>query len=56
VTCLNDIQPERWLETNGKTNEMDATSLVFGIGARVCLGTDINIKEIYKLLPEVSAS
>ncbi|KAK3674683.1 hypothetical protein LTR78_005405 [Recurvomyces mirabilis] len=51
----NDVdvfRPERWLEAKpDRLKEMKATMFQFGAGARTCIGKNISLLEIYKLVP-----
>ncbi|MCJ1479500.1 hypothetical protein MMC13_008186 [Lambiella insularis] len=45
-------RPERWIEaTPEQKKEMDGTMFQFGAGARTCIGKNISLLEIYKLVP-----
>ncbi|RYN42572.1 hypothetical protein AA0113_g5725 [Alternaria arborescens] len=49
---VNTFRPERWIEASpDKLKEMKGTMLQFGAGARTCIGKNISLLEIYKLVP-----
>lgn len=49
---VDAFRPERWLEaTPEKLKEMKGSMLQFGAGARTCIGKNISLLEIYKLVP-----
>ncbi|KAL6251440.1 hypothetical protein RBB50_001649 [Rhinocladiella similis] len=48
------FRPERWLEaTPEQVQLMDRTSLTFGHGSRTCIGKNISLLEIHKLIPQL---
>ncbi|OAL44002.1 cytochrome P450 [Pyrenochaeta sp. DS3sAY3a] len=45
-------RPERWLECEpAQRNKMVGSSLTFGGGARTCIGKNISMLELYKVIP-----
>ncbi|TIA10472.1 benzoate 4-monooxygenase cytochrome-like protein P450 [Aureobasidium pullulans] len=49
---VDTFRPERWIEADSlKLKEMKATMFQFGAGARTCIGKNISLLEIYKLVP-----
>lgn len=51
---VDDFRPERWLEASPEQlKKMKATMFQFGAGARTCIGKNISLLEIYKLVPSV---
>ena len=49
---VDAFRPERWLEANTeKKKEMEGTMFHFGMGARTCIGKNISLLEVYKLIP-----
>lgn len=48
------FRPERWLEASPAQRTLMASSLFsFGAGARTCIGKNISLLEMYKLVPAV---
>lgn len=49
---VDEFWPERWLEADALTkSDMDRFFMAFGSGKRVCIGRNISMLEIYKLVP-----
>lgn len=45
-------RPERWLEvSDSKRSEMNNALFSFGMGSRTCIGRNISLLEMYKLVP-----
>ncbi|KAL4739822.1 cytochrome P450 [Aspergillus similis] len=49
-------RPERWIEAGADAANMDRHIMQFGMGARVCLGKNISMCEIYKAIPQLLQS
>ncbi|KAJ5520869.1 Cytochrome P450 E-class group I [Penicillium fimorum] len=47
------FRPERWLEDDGNKPLSSALNFAFGGGSRVCLGKNISLLELAKVIPEV---
>lgn len=46
------FRPERWIEAGAsQLKEMKATMFQFGAGARTCIGRNVSLLEVYKLVP-----
>ncbi|KAL4937178.1 hypothetical protein BDV06DRAFT_216087 [Aspergillus oleicola] len=49
---VNEFIPERWLDASEeKLRVMNGSMLHFGAGARTCIGRNISLMEVYKLVP-----
>ncbi|KAL4863594.1 hypothetical protein BDV12DRAFT_189594 [Aspergillus spectabilis] len=49
---VDKFDPDRWLTVSEeKLKTMNGTMLQFGAGARTCIGKNISLMEIYKLIP-----
>lgn len=48
------FRPERWLESSEyQLREMNALYMPFGLGSRTCIGKNISLLEVSKLIPQV---
>jgi cytochrome P450 len=50
------FNPSRWMISQKRNFELEAAQFTFGVGPRTCLGKDIALMELNKLLPEVMSS
>ena len=54
---MDTFRPEKWLEVDeGTSRHMGAMLLQFGTGACTCLGKNITIMEMYKVVPALMAN
>lgn len=47
------FRPERWLESDETTSMLNKFLMPFGVGSRTCIGKNISLLEISKLIPEL---
>ncbi|RTE73715.1 hypothetical protein BHE90_011852 [Fusarium euwallaceae] len=50
---VNVFRPERWLEEEVVVKRRDAYFMTFGQGSRTCIGKNISIMELSKVLPQI---
>jgi len=48
----DDFRPERWLDEK-RAKEMDKAIITFGSGNRTCVGKNISLMEMQKLVPQL---
>lgn len=49
-----DFRPERWMESSeDQLREMNAMYMPFGLGSRTCIGKNISLLEVSKLIPQL---
>lgn len=49
---VDSFRPERWIEASeAQLRVMKATMFQFGAGARTCIGKNVSLLEVYKLVP-----
>ncbi|KAL3446982.1 cytochrome P450 [Aspergillus insuetus] len=50
------FNPDRWITSPEKIAEMDRHMLHFGAGSRTCIGKNISLAEIHKMIPQLLRS
>ncbi|KAJ6091455.1 hypothetical protein N7467_003424 [Penicillium canescens] len=50
---VHEFRPERWLVGKEQVAFLDQHFLAFGVGARTCIGKNISLLEMTKLLPQL---
>jgi len=52
---VEEYRPERWVDEKSeeKVKSMNGAMLQFGMGSRTCIGKNISLLEIYKLVPSL---
>lgn len=49
-----EFRPERWMESSEeRLREMNAMYMPFGLGSRTCIGKNISLLEVSKLIPQI---
>ncbi|GAB7336785.1 hypothetical protein MBLNU13_g10871t2 [Cladosporium sp. NU13] len=48
-----EFNPDRWLGSNEDVNALESKFFAFGYGARTCIGKNISLLELTKLLPGI---
>ncbi|KAL1857872.1 hypothetical protein Plec18167_001724 [Paecilomyces lecythidis] len=50
---VHEFRPERWLVDKAQLAFLEQNFLAFGVGARTCIGKNISLLEMTKLLPQL---
>ncbi|KAF7549516.1 hypothetical protein G7Z17_g6338 [Cylindrodendrum hubeiense] len=51
---VDEFRPDRWIDNNKETlNRMERYFMPFGLGSRTCIGKNISLLEIGKLVPQL---
>ncbi|KAK5462864.1 hypothetical protein LTS15_002576 [Exophiala xenobiotica] len=48
------FRPERWLQDQEQVSRMDRYYMTFGLGSRTCIGKNISLMEMQKVIPQLA--